>query len=346
MTTTSAETSLLTFRPHLEERIWGGRRLARYGRELPPEVPVGESWEISAIPGRSSEIARGPHAGEPFLDLLVAEREAIVGTRYRGDSAFPLLLKLLDSSTPLSIQLHPTDAEALRLEGPGEGKLGKTEAWLILDAEPGAEVVHGLAPGVDPRAFWARMEEIGADALPAEEERSWFRWVPVRAGDVVFVPAGTIHALGRGVVLAEVQQNSDITYRIYDWGRRDAAGRARELHVEKAKQISLPPLGPCPHANLGALTPSSARSTVLDCDRFRFDLVSLERGSTLTASTRDDAGSGFHLLFVWEGDLRYEAEGDTVALAPASFALVPACRGEYELGAPRGPVKALLVEAF
>jgi len=204
----------LTFAPHFEERVWGGRRLENYGRELPADLVIGESWEISAIAGRSSVVTRGPYAGKNLTELLEANRAAIVGDVDPALGTFPLLVKLLDSSTPLSVQLHPNDEEALALEGAGDGHLGKTEAWIVLEAEEGAEVIHGLAPGVDPAEFFARMEAAEGEALDPQEERDLFRWVPVGRGDVVFVPAGTIHALGEGVVLAEVQQHSDLTYRI------------------------------------------------------------------------------------------------------------------------------------
>jgi len=341
---TTLRTCALTFEPYLQDRVWGGRHLEAYGRNLPADVPIGESWEISAIPGRSSVIASGPHAGCEFVDLLREHRTAIVGTRAQAPSLFPLLVKLLDSTTPLSVQLHPNDAEALRLEGTGEGKLGKTEAWIILEAEPGAEVIHGLAPGVDAAEFYRRMQEVGGGKLDPQEERDWFRWVAVRAGDVVFVPAGTIHALGAGVVLAEVQQNSDITYRIYDWGRQDQGGNTRDLHIDKAIQVAAPEDVPCPLTNL-ADTPrdGEALAPILECDKFSFDLIRLEAGQTFRADTRSDGESRFHLLFAHTGRVECRVADDVCEVGPTSFVLVPACTGEWELEARDGAASAILV---
>jgi len=335
----------LTFAPHLEERVWGGRRLESYGRHLPPDVTIGESWEISAIAGRSSVVTRGPHKGEDLLELLRAHRDDIVGSCAGDVGTFPLLVKLLDSSTPLSVQLHPNDDEARALEGEGDGKLGKTEAWLILDAASGAKVIHGLAEGVDRDAFYARMEEAGGDALIDDEEASLFNWVSVRRGDVVFVPAGTIHALGAGVVLAEVQQHSDITYRIHDWGRRTPGGEPRDLHIEKARGIAAPVAVDCPLVNLLDVDPGTSLTPVLDCDKFHFDLVALGAGESLAGSTGHGGERAFHLLITWEGDVQVaSSREEAFNVDPVQFVLLPAALGDYELRSRDG-ARALLVGA-
>ena len=344
----SSSFGALTFRPHLEERVWGGGLLGRYGRELPANTthPIGESWEVSAIPGRSSVVTQGRFEGRDLESILAEHRQDIVGRPLHAEvweSVFPLLLKLLDSATPLSVQLHPNDAEAHRLEGVGEGKLGKTEAWVVLHAEPGSEVIHGLAPGVEPAEFFRRMAEVGGGKLPAEEERSWFRWVEVRPGDVVFVPAGTIHALGAGVILAEVQQNSDITYRIYDWGRQDSSGNTRDLHIDKAREVQLPADTACPLVNVEDLPSSAQAQRVLDCDRFRFDWLSLEKGSSWTGDTRDGSAPGFRLLITWDGHWEYGDAETELALGPVQFVLVPSSCGQFHLRAASERARALIV---
>lgn len=333
----------LTFAPHFEQRVWGGRKLASYGRDLPEGRVIGESWEVSAIPGRASIVTRGPYKGRDFFDLLCENRDEIVGPFDRGAGAFPLLLKLIDSNTSLSVQLHPNDDEAIRLEGVGEGKLGKTEAWLILDAEPGAEVIHGLAPGVDREELFARIEAVGGDRLPEDEERSFFNRVSVRRGDVIFVPAGTIHALGAGVVLAEVQQHSDITYRIYDWGPRTPDGSLRELHIDKARQIREPDEVACPLVNLDDVKGDAPLVPVFDCDKFHFDLLRLDAGESFTSSTSDDRSSGFHLLITWDGEFEYRgSNGEEIDADPVEFILLPAALGEYRLRSPGG-ARAVLI---
>ena len=343
---TSFRPSALTFAPHFEDRVWGGRELERYGRELPAGRTIGESWEVSAIAGRSSVVTAGPYRGQDLETLLCEHRDEIVGPFDPAAGAFPLLVKLLDAAEPLSVQLHPRDDEARRLEGPGDGKLGKTEAWIVLDAAPGAEVIHGLAPGVSSESLYARVDAAGGAALGAEAEQALLRRVVVRRGDIVFVPAGTIHALGAGVVLAEVQQHSDITYRIYDWGRRAASGESRELHVEKARRVRDAAPVDCPLLNLADIRARAELTPVLDCAQFHFDLLALAGSETRAFSTKaPGVAPGFHLWMSWEGEIECRGpSGARTALAPVEFVLLPAALGAYEMAA-RGPASAILVRA-
>ncbi len=195
--------------PRYLAKPWGGRRMhSVLGRALPGDAPVGECWLMYDREGRSSEIADGPLAGR-FLHEL------------RGDAPHPLLVKLLDAQTELSVQVHPDGDAALRL-----GAEPKTECWFVLQADPGARVFRGLVDGCTRVDFEA--------ALRAGKVEDCLHAVPVEAGDTVYVPAGTIHTIGAGVLLAEVQQNSDTTYRVWDWGRTGLDGLPRELHVDQA----------------------------------------------------------------------------------------------------------------
>ena len=210
----------------LHETIWGGRRLERDGwKTLPPSVAIGEAWETEV----STIVQNGPYAGKTLgelvdelgASLLGAQSIAIYGNR------FPLLAKFIDANAKLSVQVHPDDTFAAQYEG---GKLGKTEFWYILAAEPGATIVHGFKAPTTRAMVQEAIEHATLEDLLHEEV--------VSAGDVIFVPAGTVHAIGSGVMLYELQEYSDITYRMYDYGRLTASGTPRTLHIERSLDVT------------------------------------------------------------------------------------------------------------
>jgi mannose-6-phosphate isomerase len=204
--------------------VWGGRLLgSALGKSLPGEGPYGESWELSDHPVHRSVVAAGPLAGQCLGDLMKQERAALLGPAANDHGTFPWLIKFLDAHDWLSVQVHP-DEQAVRRLWPGERS--KTEAWFVLDARPGSRIYAGLLPGVDEGRLRAALAAgTVADCLHRFEPCS---------GDCVFLPAGTVHAVGGGVLMAEVQQTSDATYRLFDWNRRDTHGRARPLHIDEA----------------------------------------------------------------------------------------------------------------
>jgi len=212
----------------LHETIWGGRRLEREGwKRLPPgDVVIGESWETEISTVAQNEPYAGRTLGslveELGPELLGEQATAIFGQR------FPLLAKFIDATDKLSVQVHPDDTYAKQHE---HGKLGKTEFWYILDAAPGASIVHGFNAPTSRREVQEAIEEVRLEKLLHE--------VKVAAGDSIFVPAGTVHAIGGGVMLYELQEYSDLTYRMYDYGRLTAAGTPRELHVERALDVAI-----------------------------------------------------------------------------------------------------------
>ena len=210
---------------------WGGEKLKTvWGKNL-KTIPTGESLEVSCIPGYES---RDP-LGRKLPELIREFGEKLVG-KY-ADKPFPLLLKLIDARESLSVQVHPNDLYAAENE---HGKLGKTEAWLILDTPPGGgELVYGIKPGT-------RLKELKEACQAGKAVEGLLRRVKVQAGDVCFIPAGCVHAIGAGITLYEIQQSSDITYRFYDWDRTDAAGKRRELHLEKGLQVTDLSLTPMP----------------------------------------------------------------------------------------------------
>lgn len=201
---------------------WGGDGLKRVFQKEIPDGRTGESLEVSAISGLES---RDP-AGTALPELIARYGERLTGPGFV--QPFPLLLKLLDARDTLSVQVHPGNDYARR----AEGKLGKTEAWHILQAAPGAELVYGLREGVT-------REELTAACRAGKAVEKLLRRVQVKAGETYYIPAGTVHAVGKGVLVYEIQQSSDVTYRFYDWDRRDAAGRRRELHLEKALDVAV-----------------------------------------------------------------------------------------------------------
>jgi mannose-6-phosphate isomerase len=213
----------LRFEPIYQYRLWGGRRLEQLESAPLPSGPVGEAWILSDRDDFPSRVAEGPLAGQTVAELIRDHPRELLGRfedRYRR---FPLLLKFLDAREMLSVQVHPTDEQREYLP---QGEMGKTEAWVVLQADADSRIYAGLRPGTtadDLRALNARS---------ADEFLAYFH---PSIGDGVFLPAGTVHALGGGVVVFEVQQNSDVTFRLYDWDRVDpTTGKARQLHVEEA----------------------------------------------------------------------------------------------------------------
>src|SRR5215217_528612 len=210
----------MVFHPIFKERVWGGRTLeALYGKRLPPDVPIGESWEIADRPGAESVVANGPLARRTLRWLMRQHRADLLGDAApsAGDR-FPLLCKILDARDKLSLQVHPP-ARAQELGEP------KTEMWYIAAADPGAELYVGLKRGVTREAF----EHGIRDGRVAD----CFHRIEVHAGDAMFLPSGRVHAIGAGLVIFEIQQNSDKTFRVYDWDRPGLDGRPRDLHVRE-----------------------------------------------------------------------------------------------------------------
>ena len=212
-----------TFQPIFKERVWGGREIERlYGKKLPPGTPIGESWEISDRPGDASVITNGPLAGRDLRWLMENHAaELLGGAKPATGNHFPLLCKILDAREKLSLQVHPPANQAAKLSGEP-----KTEMWFITDAVPGAELYVGLKRGVTRAEFERKIR----DGTVAES----FHRLPVKTGDAMFLPSGRVHAIGAGLVIFEIQQNSDTTYRVFDWNRVGLDGKPRELHVAES----------------------------------------------------------------------------------------------------------------
>lgn len=211
----------LKFRPIFVEKVWGGRAIATLGRDLPggADTPIGESWELVDLEEARSSVANGPLEGWTLHDVIEEYGERLLGRLELSDGAFPLLVKYLDARKPLSVQVHPTVDYVQR----HPKHRVKSEAWYIIDAEPGAVIYRGVRPGVTRDEFRRRLEDRSVVEALIE--------IPVKAGEMYYLPSGTCHALGAGILLAEIQTPSDSTFRLYDWDRTD-----REMHVEEAMQ--------------------------------------------------------------------------------------------------------------
>ena len=227
----------LKFEPLFKANVWGGTRLPAFlNRPAPLPDPIGEAWVLSDVDGSPSRVANGPLAGATLRELLAADERGMLGAAKPVHGRFPLLLKFIDSRQELSVQVHPTD-DLARAKRPGTA--GKTEAWYVLDADPAASRIYaGFRPGVTAEHF---RQSLAEKSTP----ETLHAFTP-RRGDCVFLPAGTVHAIGAGVFLFEVQQTSDTTYRLYDWDRVDPkTGRGRELHVDDGLACSDFGRGPC-----------------------------------------------------------------------------------------------------
>ena len=295
---------ILPLRPYLREMVWGGRRLGElYGKRLPPEKSIGEAFELSALPGRDSTIAAGPLEGRGLVEVLGDYGAGLVGdaviARY-GDT-FPLLIKLIDAQDDLSIQVHPDDAYA---RAHALGTYGKTEAWVILHSDAG-RIALGLEDGVSAEDF--------SRAIAAGEAEQVVHFEAVSTGDVVYLPAGTVHALCRGVVIYEVQQSSDITFRLYDYDRDGLDGGKRELHVEQGLAVADVSLRP----QVQKLEAHGGSSTVLDADYFRLDVVD---GAQIDIDTR----FSFAAVTTTAGRVTLAGEKDEFVLGAGDTAMIPA----------------------
>ncbi len=312
----------LTVTPDLHARTWGGHRLAPPGDE-----PIGEAW----IAGPANRVDGGPFAGRTLDDLASELGPALVGAA-ATTRRFPFLVKLLDPAAWLSVQVHPDDATAHRLAGPDAN--GKTEAWYVLEAEPGAELLAGVRPGADPETIRALVRRADArlEGLLARHR--------VHAGDAILVPAGTPHTIGPGLLLYELQQPSDLTYRVYDWGR--TATPARQLHPVEA-EASVDPTSTVAvvHVPREGGRESPARETAVHCAHFALDVIDLGAGPV----SLDPAGQSVHVLTVAEGGVAVGGGTGSdrwrIDRARLDTIVVPSDAGPYEIVA-RGRARVLL----
>lgn len=299
----------IILQPVFQERIWGGTKLAELFDYAIPSDHTGECWAISAHPNGQSIVKEGPYQGMALGELWSSHPEL-----FRSSSpVFPLLIKLLDASDDLSVQVHPDDTYAGEHE---QGELGKTECWYIVDAEPGASIIYGHEASTKEEL--ERMIQEGQwDALLTQ--------IPVQPGDFFYVPSGTIHALGKGIVVLETQQSSDTTYRVYDYDRKDKDGRLRELHLAKAIDVTT-----IPQAYVPAVYETTTREGIT--------VTSFVSNAFFTVEKWDVAGSAqlaaqahYTLVSVIAGAGSLRVQGSEYALRKGDHLILPAGFGPCEL---------------
>jgi len=302
----------LLFEPSLHSKVWGGRAMeTTLNKSLPQNEPVGESWEIYS----GNYIANGEFAGLTLGELTARFPLEVAGVT--AINGFPLLIKFLDAQDWLSVQVHPDDALALTLEGEPRGK---TECWYILDATLNAEIIYGFSAETNERDF--------RDAIESGNAKNYLQFVSVKAGDFVNVPAGTVHAIGPGIMLYELQQTSDTTYRLYDWERTGLDGKPRELHIDKGLQCSRFDVKAKAVSEQATenITEGISVTSLVRGKFFGLDKMMISKQLWLNTESTTP-----HLLSIISGVVEICGEFSSVRLECGQSVLIPAKTGEYML---------------
>lgn len=347
----------LLFKPVFRSYLWGGHRLEAFLAKTPEiDDVVAESWEIVDHGADQSVVSEGPLAGKSLRELIEQYPGEILGAKVQWKSpgqirdpktgpSFPLLFKFLDCQRDLSVQVHPNDDYGLQMSEPD---LGKTEAWYIVHAEPGSKLYAGLKPGID-------RDQLAA-AIEAGETEQLLHVIEPTVGDCVFIPAGTVHALGAGLIVAEIQQASDTTFRLFDWNRVDANGQSRPLHIEQALEVIdytsgpvalVEPTGIPSNATVNPTEPAQCLSRLVHCDKFElqkysgFDPIEFEADGRFRILS---VVSGQVALVYRDGSEQVLTTGQT-ALIPAATAGFRACGTEFH-DAQGHPTQPAMLVAF
>ena len=315
----------LKFNPILKTIVWGGEKIAPYKAISTDQHHIGESWELSGVKGNESIVAEGPLAGESIASLVRRFKGELVGEHVyenTGDE-FPLLIKFIDALTDLSIQVHPDDEMAARRHN---GSKGKTEMWYVVDAEPGAHLLAGLTKAITPEEYSARIADGTITDVLARHE--------VHPGDVFFLPAGRIHAICGGCFIAEIQQTSDITYRIFDYNRLGLDGKPRELHTELAREA----IDYKVYDNYRTqYTPEQNEEVELvSCPYFTTSVYDLTLPYARDLSEIDS----FMVVMCLSGNGSLEVDGDAIELHQGETVLIPAAADDLCM-VPDGSMKVL-----
>lgn len=318
------------FAPNLHETIWGGDSLCPFKGLTPHENPVGESWEVSAVPSSPDTISNGAEKGKDLISVIAADPEAILGKavskQYGGK--MPLLVKFIDAKKDLSIQVHPNDEMANRVHG----KMGKTEMWYVLDAKPGSYLYCGFKSEISKEEYKQRIADGTITDVLARHE--------VKAGDVFYIPAGRVHAICSGIMLAEIQQSSDVTYRIFDYNRPGLDGKPRELHTELAAEA----LDFSVSDSYGSDYSHEANkpNVILDTEFFCVRVSDLDKPCHYDMKGFDS----FVVCMCLKGDCKIKVKetGDELVLKEGYTCLIPAAIADYEI-TPVGE-KTKVLDAF
>jgi len=316
----------LKFSPILKNKIWGGTKLKSLFDKPAETDKLGESWELSGYEGDESVVTNGYLAGNNLVELIEIYMGELVGDTIFDEFglSFPLLFKLIDANENLSIQVHPGDEVAAERHN----SFGKTEMWYVVDADKGAELIIGFSEDCSRETY---LEAMGEDKV-----EDLLQKVPVTKGDVFFIPAGRVHAIGKGVVVAEIQQSSDITYRIYDFKRKDDNGNERELHTEQALDVIDFEASRQPKTNY--TTVLNATTPLVTCDYFTTNMLRFDKRIVRQYAMIDS----FVAYMCLEGNFTIEFEGDSTTISKGDTVLIPASIDELTLS-PEGEVTLLEV---
>lgn len=311
----------LRFEAQYKEKIWGGKKLSSsFGKAFPADAKVGESWEVSAVNGSESVVVNGEFKGKSLPALIDGFGADLLGKKVfdKHGGKFPLLIKFIDANDALSVQVHPDDDYAMK----NHNSFGKTEIWFVLEAEEGAQINCGLNISVSKDDIKKAVEEGNL--------QNQLNFINVKKGDVIFVPAGRVHALMKGVVIAEVQQSSDITFRLYDWDRRDAEGNSRELHIEQALDVIDFSDDGDPLIKKDFVKAADAEiAEIVRGDFFNIEELLLERSTPFSAVA--DIEESFEILMFINGEAVLECGARKEELKKGDTLLIPAACGEYSL---------------
>lgn len=315
----------LKFKPNYKDYIWGGRALESLGKALPDGI-VAESWELSCHPAGLSVISNGHLAGRALKDMCIENKDMFLGKAF-STSRFPILVKLIDANDDLSVQVHPDDDYAYNHEN---GDYGKDEMWYVVKAEPDSKIVCGLKPYVTKEMF---MEAIEKDTV-----MDCLKEINVKAGDTIHITPGTLHSLGKGIIIAEVQTSSNLTYRVYDFARVDSSGKGRELHIKKAldvidfgKSVSVKNFeadnevdtfdGDCHNSSAGC----GYKSSILaDVPNFK---VTIYKSNTEVIEHTDGLRFAAYIILEGSGNISYES--GNVSFQTGETIFIPAALGKY-----------------
>lgn len=298
--------SVLKLKPSCKDYLWGGHRLVEeYGKEYDGEI-LAETWELSCHPDGPSTIVNGAYAGKTLEEYIEAEGKEVLGTNCRRFRDFPILTKFIDAKQDLSIQVHPDNRYALK----NEGQYGKTEMWYVVDAGKEAFLYYGFKKEVSKEEFARRIQE---DTL-----LEVLNAVPVQKGDVLFIESGTIHAIGKDILIAEIQQNSNVTYRVYDYGRVGKDGKKRDLHIEKAIAVT---------NRVPLIKSRSSYPHVADCDYFTVDKLNLD-GRMMCRVEGTVSEESFVSILILDGEGVVSC-GNKVSYQKGDSLFLPAGSGAY-----------------
>lgn len=299
--------------PEFKDYLWGGQKLKKiFHKQVKNEECTAESWEISTNENGESIIKNGEYAGKTLTELFadLSVREAIFGTRCARLHKFPLLIKFIDANNSLSVQVHPDNQYAIK----NENSFGKTEMWYILDCEPDAQIICGVKQGVTKKML--------EEAMNSEKIAEYLNYIDVHKGDAIFIPSGTIHALLGKTLVAEVQQNSNLTYRVYDWGRVGKDGKPRELHIQKALDVINLEQTP----QIKNIENNSPKVRVVQSEFFMTDKINVK-----TCFQEEITGQSFLAFNVIEGAGKLKLQNQTYEITKGDSFILPANAKQYEL---------------